>query len=315
METTRNPTDNRRPAWDEIAHQWIGVNDSEGWGFASRASIGIIAGVLCRAGFLDAERKEHAVVCSVYEKSEFPREVITPFKRTFLLNATCARCGNRQTEVKVRGLITPGLRTRRPFVVCDCGHPVWKITTTAFYEAGRAMVRPEYTRRRNERLAVGGAKHTRAQLQEILAMQDNRCIYCNVQFGVECSATIDHILPVSMGGTDWASNIVMACRRCNAKRNTLPFRTYCKTLSPTQNRRILKFLICRLMSFRVDSVSESEFTTFVVALRMHQPRNRYYLGILQNSSRYRTYASQNALLPTVTQLLKGLNSLLPKSRF
>lgn len=284
-------------------------NYSAVWKFVQRACGGLLGGVFFIAGFLDDDCKEHAVVCSVWEGQEFPRDVLTSFKRNFLLKATCARCGNQQSELKLRILERGSKQKKRPFVVCNCGHPVWKITPSAFYETSRAMVRPEYERRRKERLTAGGAKHTRSQVEEILAIQEHRCIYCNRRFENGFAATIDHLLPVSLGGTDWALNILMACHACNSRRGTTPFRTYCKTLSPTQNRRILSCLIRRMISIREGSVQEREFAIFVVALRMHNPRDRSYRWLLAHSEKCRKYASENLLLPTVTQLLKRMTSL------
>jgi 5-methylcytosine-specific restriction endonuclease McrA len=280
--------------------------------FATRVSAGVFVGILIKTGYLDTDRNEHAAVCSVYEGSEFPRKVITPFKRAFLSNATCARCGQTQSDLMLRSLALFGHSEgdERPHVVCGCGHPVWKISETACFEAGRAMSRVEYSERRRELLTSRGKKHSRAQLREILGIQKNRCIYCNAPFGDGRSPNRDHIWAVSAGGSDSAWNIVMACRSCNARRGTIPFRTYCKTLSPLQNRRILGFLIRRSLSVKADQVGESEFATFIIALRMHNPRDRNYRWIIEHSSRRRNYAERNALLPTVPQLLRRMRSVL-----
>jgi len=48
------------------------------------------------------------------------------------------------------------------------------------------------------------------------------CLYCGKQFR-ECDLSRDHIHPVSRGGDDIWTNVVTACKRCNAhKGNTLP---------------------------------------------------------------------------------------------
>lgn len=43
----------------------------------------------------------------------------------------------------------------------------------------------------------------------------NRCAYC----GKEARLEMDHVIPLSRGGTHTASNIVPACRTCNAKKS------------------------------------------------------------------------------------------------
>lgn len=45
-------------------------------------------------------------------------------------------------------------------------------------------------------------------------IQDGRCFYCNRYVFIEDS-TLDHILPVALGGTTNRYNSVMSCWSCN----------------------------------------------------------------------------------------------------
>lgn len=50
----------------------------------------------------------------------------------------------------------------------------------------------------------------------------NICKYCK-KFCEE-DKTIDHIIPVSKGGTNYDSNLVTCCQKCNTKKGAnLPF--------------------------------------------------------------------------------------------
>lgn len=42
-----------------------------------------------------------------------------------------------------------------------------------------------------------------------------QCFYCDYPFTEEFPPTLEHLLPVSAGGTDHISNIVLACDPCN----------------------------------------------------------------------------------------------------
>jgi 5-methylcytosine-specific restriction endonuclease McrA len=60
---------------------------------------------------------------------------------------------------------------------------------------------------------------TVAQWLEIKAAFGGCCAYC----GMPCDAlTQDHIVPLVKGGSHTASNIVPACRSCNARKSAMP---------------------------------------------------------------------------------------------
>lgn len=50
---------------------------------------------------------------------------------------------------------------------------------------------------------------------EILRRDNHACRYCGAT-AAEGPLTIDHVLAVALGGTDEASNLVTACKDCNA---------------------------------------------------------------------------------------------------
>ena len=48
----------------------------------------------------------------------------------------------------------------------------------------------------------------------------NICLYCGHSFQ-ECDLSRDHVLPISKGGLDVWTNVVAACKRCNAHKGYL----------------------------------------------------------------------------------------------
>lgn len=67
-------------------------------------------------------------------------------------------------------------------------------------------------------LAVNGGFCTPAQWHARCVFYGWRCAYCGKQLD-RGTVEIDHVIPVAKGGTGWASNLVPACRSCNAKKH------------------------------------------------------------------------------------------------
>jgi 5-methylcytosine-specific restriction endonuclease McrA len=79
------------------------------------------------------------------------------------------------------------------------------------------------TRGRNYRAKLYAAEgsHTREEIQALYASQKGKCAYCHISLKNGYHA--DHIQPLSKGGSNWISNITLACGPCNnRKRATDP---------------------------------------------------------------------------------------------
>lgn len=66
-----------------------------------------------------------------------------------------------------------------------------------------------------------------------------RCFYCykDLQYG---GLTMDHAIPVSRGGTNWASNLLPACKSCNSKKKDRTVLEYLKLIGSRRAREISK---------------------------------------------------------------------------
>lgn len=60
--------------------------------------------------------------------------------------------------------------------------------------------------------------HTLKEWQAIKVLYKNRCAYC----GRKTRLTKDHIIPLTLDGTNDISNIVPSCRACNASKHNIP---------------------------------------------------------------------------------------------
>lgn len=72
--------------------------------------------------------------------------------------------------------------------------------------------RPEVHRRNALKRAAAGS-FSKEDILFILTLQNFLCRYCGIDISLKYS--IDHIIPLSRGGTNWPWNIALACPRCN----------------------------------------------------------------------------------------------------
>jgi 5-methylcytosine-specific restriction endonuclease McrA len=79
-------------------------------------------------------------------------------------------------------------------------------------DRGRLAIRSNNHKRRARKKSSGGS-YTPDQLIDQKKRQKNRCYWCGDKLGKEWHA--DHVFPLSRGGTNDISNIVIACPNCN----------------------------------------------------------------------------------------------------
>jgi 5-methylcytosine-specific restriction endonuclease McrA len=97
-----------------------------------------------------------------------------------------------------------------------CGRSVEKIRCEACKESNRRS----YRKHRFHKLAQVSSRRpcnrygsfTEREWLAIIERQRHRCAMC----GLKAKLTIDHIIPLSRGGSDYAVNIQGLCQPCNA---------------------------------------------------------------------------------------------------
>lgn len=275
---------------------WTYGQDRGGWGYYR---------VMFTSGSLDANREDSVFVCYVSDLRYFPKFLTGTFKKHFFDKATCAKCLLPMLELKFgeRNIVSGNKSERNVYLECVCGYPVWRLGYDQQIQAHMSMMSAIRSYERRERVKTNGGVHSDEEIEGILAIQTNRCIYCHVLFTEMIRPTKDHILPVSMGGANWSLNIVLACRSCNSRRGDIPFRTYCKLLSRAQNRRILMQLRKRLIALDINAIEEEALKSFFIGLEDHDSRHWRYRDIQKISPIARRNAAANKLLPRTPILI------------
>lgn len=86
------------------------------------------------------------------------------------------------------------------------------------------------TGRRRARMAGAVGLHTQAQWFARIAFHGWKCFYCAQSLSIE-KITKDHAIPIARGGTDYASNLLPACARCNSSKGKQTIFEYLRKLA------------------------------------------------------------------------------------
>ncbi len=70
---------------------------------------------------------------------------------------------------------------------------------------------------RQSRLRSAVGTHTPDDIRRIYAEQNGKCAYCGIDISLQIkgSVHVDHIHPISRGGSNWPENLACACAKCN----------------------------------------------------------------------------------------------------
>jgi 5-methylcytosine-specific restriction endonuclease McrA len=67
------------------------------------------------------------------------------------------------------------------------------------------------------------SKKTEQEYRSLVARDGNCCLYCNAELSCD-TATIEHLIPVSSGGSNHMQNKALACHGCNQAAGNLSVR-------------------------------------------------------------------------------------------
>ena len=96
---------------------------------------------------------------------------------------------------------------------------VWRMRHPDKVSAARHTVRAQ-------RKGAEGT-HTPEEWRELCERYGNKCLCCNEVKPL----TVDHVIPLSKGGTNYIDNIQPLCKSCNCRKSTKTIDYRCKTTS------------------------------------------------------------------------------------
>jgi 5-methylcytosine-specific restriction endonuclease McrA len=91
----------------------------------------------------------------------------------------------------------------------------------ARYQQAYRIAHPEKTVNHNakRRTAIGDGELSKQQWLNLMRSIGWRCFYCGCPVFTSAVRTIDHVVPLSLGGPHHVGNLVPACRKCNLSKH------------------------------------------------------------------------------------------------
>lgn len=92
------------------------------------------------------------------------------------------------------------------------------LTRAKKYKKDHPDRRAEYQRRRRARKMGADGCHTKEDVAKILELQKNKCAEPTCRKDITERYHVDHIMPLSLGGSDWPDNLQCLCPSCNTRK-------------------------------------------------------------------------------------------------
>lgn len=131
----------------------------------------------------------------------------------------CAACGKQMWKGKTsrpQGEASGQQRKYRPNLCADCEKPcIGKRCRQCDAATRRIRSADDYRSKRWQRevSAPGLSEKHRAAIRRKWIKQGRSCAYC-----AGAATTLDHVVPLVRGGTNYEGNLVPCCRRCNSSK-------------------------------------------------------------------------------------------------
>jgi 5-methylcytosine-specific restriction endonuclease McrA len=141
--------------------------------------------------------------------------------------------GDIGSILKIEGLVIGGEGSQCVLMLPDTEWKGWGTPVNHLDEAEwtdwlhrsdqpEILVMPAKAFHRKVRHEISGAVQQKVWMADAL-----KCVYCGVAMG-KAQLTVDHFIPVEMGGANDTSNYLTACRKCNKDKGAMNPRDFCE---------------------------------------------------------------------------------------
>jgi len=103
--------------------------------------------------------------------------------------------------------------------VCDKQkkNPEWVAQRNKKWKAAHPEAVSQMSSKRRARIASADGRYSRKDVLEKFEQQCGKCYWCKKE--INGRYHVDHVVPLSRGGSNWPSNIVITCPHCNMSKN------------------------------------------------------------------------------------------------
>lgn len=100
-------------------------------------------------------------------------------------------------------------------------HPGWMAEVQRTWGKNHPEKRRAATHRRLARLHAAEGRFTDIDIKQMYEDQDGRCAYCGIRIFMDIpkDVHIDHVMPLSRGGSNNPDNLLLTCQPCNQSKN------------------------------------------------------------------------------------------------
>jgi 5-methylcytosine-specific restriction endonuclease McrA len=89
--------------------------------------------------------------------------------------------------------------------------------THAAYRAATTEKKAAHCRNRRARIRMAEGFHTAEDIQRICTVQNGKCAICKEKVGKKFH--VDHVQPLTKGGSNWPANLQILCGSCNRRKH------------------------------------------------------------------------------------------------